>query len=95
MKFKAGDRIRIPVSITPGAFLSERFITLESVTGPISGFVNSEEIFDEKRNSGYIAGIVQEVKDKSVIVRIRGSFFVTAGLAEVPLGSNISAFNPI
>jgi hypothetical protein len=78
---KPGDRVAIPVTIKSGAFLNERFISLETLDGTLSGFVNASEIVQAQLNQGYIHGVIEEVRDESVLVRISGSFFTTTGLA--------------
>ncbi len=80
-RLKPGDRVAIPVTTKTGAFLSERFISLESLHGPVSGFVHADEIFDVEGDRGFIRGLIEEIRDDAILVRISGSFFTTTGLA--------------
>ena len=79
--FKQGNVVRIPVTVRPGAFINERFISLESLSGMISGFVSAENVLDVDGDRGFIQGTVLDVKQDTVVVRIKGSFFTTTGLA--------------
>lgn len=44
MAFKAGDFIGVSCEVEPGPFDDERLITVQTVEGPISGFVKVTEL---------------------------------------------------
>jgi hypothetical protein len=83
--FNEGDLVGVPCSIQPGAFANERLITVDSVEGPLSGFVQNRYIHSpEGGGQGLVKSAVIEVLGDSLIIRMFGSFFTTAmGLARV------------
>lgn len=81
MPFKQGNVVKIPITVRPGAFINERFISLQTLSGMISGFVSAEDVLDVNGDRGFIQGTVLDVKKDTVVVRIKGSFFTTTGLA--------------
>ena len=67
------------------SFLNERFISLETLHGVVSGFVSTDEVFDLKGDKGFIRGLIEDVKEDSIILRINGSFFTTTGLTALSM----------
>lgn len=82
MALQIGQQIRIPCRVQPGPFAEELLITFDSIDGPVSGFVNSEES-EEVAGQPTIRGIVRAIEKDYLEVWIRGSFFTTNGLANV------------
>ena len=81
--FEVGQDVRVSCSVSPGPFPDERLVTVETVDGPISGFVHSEDLIEKEKESGFLAGRVVAWDGEIVTVRLRGSFFTTNGLADV------------
>jgi hypothetical protein len=77
-----GDIIRIPVKVTGGAFAGEFLITFDTMDGPISGFISSDQVrdFDDAQS---IPAVVLDVESDRIAVRLHGSFFTTTGLAHI------------
>ena len=71
------------LQVQPGPFSDEPLITVESVGGPISGFVNRDELKEEPSGWASVQGIVRRIERESVEVWIRGSFFTTNGITNV------------
>ncbi|MFQ5666323.1 MAG: hypothetical protein ACE5I7_07805 [Candidatus Binatia bacterium] len=82
MQFKRGQLVRVPCQIEPGP-LDELLISVDTETGPISGFVQTELVERESETAGYILGRVVEVERDKVKVRLQGSFFTTTGVASL------------
>ncbi|MGB8278692.1 MAG: hypothetical protein WCF20_12275 [Methylovirgula sp.] len=82
MAFKAGDFIGVSCEVEPGPFDDERLITVQTVEGPISGFVKVTEL-RETDSRWEVRGKIQEVNDATIKVRIYGSFFTTNGIASI------------
>lgn len=80
-KFELGQVVGIPCDVKPGAFSGEYLVTIDTKTGPISGFVRTERLSGGEGGITYLRGVVQEVTEDTVTVRIHGSFFTTTGLA--------------
>ena len=69
--------------MSPGPFSDERLISLETVTGPVSGFVQESELA-ELSGKWVVRAVVQRVHEAALDVWIKGSFFTTNGMATVP-----------
>lgn len=82
-KPNVGDKIRVPCSVQPGPFAGEFLIQVETVNGPVSGFVTEENLV-RKDDEAFVRGVVLEVLDSTMQVKIKGSFFTTNGLATIP-----------
>ena len=81
-QLKAGDVVAIECEVKPGPFPGENLIEVETLDGPVSGFV-VEEFLREKGGQWFVKGMVQEVHVDSIKVRIQGSFFTTNGIANI------------
>jgi hypothetical protein len=57
-------------------------VTIDTIDGPISGFVREEKLIQLKEQ-WYVRGVVRDIKKDTVLVWITGSFFTTNGLANV------------
>ena len=44
MEFKAGDFVGVFCEVQPGPFGGEKLITVDTIEGPISGFIKEEEL---------------------------------------------------
>lgn len=82
-QFSLGQEVRIPCEVSPGPFSEQKIVTFETVNGPVSGFVDAEDVISEASGNTYIAGVVEAVRSDTVEVRVKGSFFTTNGLAVV------------
>jgi hypothetical protein len=77
-----GETVLVPTEVKDGAFPGEKLVTIETETGPVSGFVREKDIVS--RNGGrYLPAKVQRVTKTSLTVKLFGSFFTTTGLAEI------------
>ena len=56
-----GKEIRVPCRVQPGPFSEERVVTIETVDGPISGFIREENLVQLK-DKWYVGGIVRDIK---------------------------------
>ena len=82
--FKIGDEISVPCDIGRGAFPGEFLVTLESVSGPLSGFVKEEEIICREESNGLVRATIHGFSEDTLSIWIKGSFFQTTGLAHLP-----------
>ena len=78
--FESGQEVGIPCEKAQGAFPGESLVSFETVDGPLSGFVNTEELI-VFQDQTFLPGVVKEVTRESVAVWVKGSFFTTTGLA--------------
>lgn len=87
---ESGETLLIPVSASPGAFPDEYLISLDTLDGPISGFIRSDEV-KEIEGEKFIEGRVLDASQDGIRVVIHGSYFTTTGLAHI---SKEVAFRP-
>lgn len=80
-EFHPGELVGIPADVAGGAFPDECFVTIHTVSGPVSGFVARQNILGEGNR---VKGVVRDVTEDTVVVWIQGSFFTTTGLAYLP-----------
>ncbi len=78
-----GDTVGIQCTVQPGPFTGERFISFDTVDGPVSGFVKDENL-TERGTQWYVRAVIQSIQNDVLSVRVKGSFFTTNGLADVP-----------
>jgi hypothetical protein len=81
-KFEPGEAVAVPASIQPGAFPGEYLVTVPTQTGPVSGFVRTQDIVEPDKT---IQAVVQASTDHGLAVRLSGSYFTTNGLVDLPL----------
>ena len=74
------QEISIPVDVGEGAFLGEYLVTIDTLEGPVSGFVSKSEIVTGDEGDAFITGRVVDVGEDHVSVMISGSFFTTTGI---------------
>lgn len=77
-----GDRILVPITAQSGAFPSECLVTFETNDGPVSGFIQSSQIQDDK-GAKFLEGEVLKVTSDTLTVKLHGSFFTTNGIAHI------------
>jgi hypothetical protein len=79
-----GQVIKVPCTLAGGSpFSDEPLVTVDTTQGPISGFVESDEIeYDESHNT-FVKGVVRAIHNDTIDLWIRGSFFTTSGFAAV------------
>ena len=85
MGIAPGREIEVPCDVTRGAFKSEFLVTIETVSGSITGFIDHHlvRVDDDNENRGVIKGTVREVGDDGLVsVVFSGSFLNTNGLAQ-------------
>ncbi len=82
-KLEPGDEIGIKCEVKPGPFPGEHLIEVETLDGPVSGFV-IEDFLTERSGAWFVKATVQEVHTDHIKVRIQGSFFTTNGIANIP-----------
>ena len=88
MALKVGQQVWIRCTVQPGPFSEERLVSVETVDGPVTGFVRTEEL---RSDDHFVRVVVRDVAEEYVEVWIRGSFFTTNGLANVPRELAIAA----
>ena len=93
-QIRPGMRIQIPCEVKPGPFSGERLITFDTLDGAISGFVKEDGL---KSNKGgwFIEGTVQAVEEDHLVVKVKGSFFTTNGIANVSKEMAMAALTPV
>lgn len=79
-----GDVIYVECQVQPGPFLEERVVTIETLQGPISGFVREIELKEGGKDEWMVRAKVRAIRGDELEVLIRGSFFTTNGVASVP-----------
>lgn len=79
---KVGDIIGVRCQVQPGPFSEERVITIETVHGPISGFVREAEL-KQVHEDWFVRSVVRAIGGDTLEVLINGSFFTTNGVASV------------
>jgi hypothetical protein len=77
---RVGEEIRIPCEVSEGAFPGERLVTIDTVVGPVSGFVKEHQIVTSGGRQ-YLPGVVESIEGDTISVRLCGSFFRTTGIA--------------
>lgn len=88
--FEIGQSVKVPCSMSPGPFSDEHLVTVDTMDGPISGFVRSQDFFEEGEKR-FLVGEVVEIDEETVTIKLRGSFFTTNGLAAVAKNRPIAA----
>jgi hypothetical protein len=83
MALATGQQIWIRCKIQPGPFSEEFLVTIESIDGPISGFIRNDELSDGPDGQPRVRAIVRRVAKDFVEVWVKGSFFTTNGLTNV------------
>ncbi len=78
-KFEPGESVAIPATIQQGAFSGEYLVTVQTATGPVSGFARIKDIVTPNQT---ILAVVQESTPANLKVILSGSYFTTTGLAE-------------
>jgi hypothetical protein len=84
MGINVGDIIGVGCQVQPGPFSEERVVTIETVHGPISGFVRENELRQTAQGEWMVRAEVRAIRGEELEVLIRGSFFTTNGVASVP-----------
>lgn len=84
MPLSAGQEVSIRCRVQPGPFSDEPLVTVESIEGPISGFVSTDELIEGPGGETRVRATVKKIEGSIVEVWIRGSFFTTNGLTYVP-----------
>ena len=82
MTVEKGAVVGIPCEVKPGPFSEELLISLDTVNGPISGFVQNSEL-KQQGEQWYVRAIVEAIEADGITVRIHGSFFTTNGIATI------------
>ena len=83
MALAVGQEVWIRCTVQPGPFSDEPLVTFESIEGPVSGFIKTDELKTGARGKTSVRGIVRNIEKTFVEVWVRGSFFTTNGLANV------------
>ena len=89
-KFHEGQQILIPADVGSGPFPGEVLVTFETTRGPVSGFVDNA-VVETRGGKNYLRATVREVDSDAVTVWVRGSFFNTNGLAQLPIEAGLAA----
>lgn len=78
-RFNPGDLVAVPAAVEQGAFNEEYLVTVSTQTGPVSGFVREHDFVEPKKT---IRAVVLESTDRSMTVKLYGSYFTTNGLVK-------------
>jgi hypothetical protein len=89
-KFQEGQQILIPADVASGPFPGESLVTFETVRGPVSGFVDHSSV-ETREGKTYLRATVREIDADAVTVWVKGSFFNTNGLAQLPPEAGLAA----
>jgi hypothetical protein len=82
MTLAIGQQVWITCKVQPGPFSEEPLVTVETVNGPVTGFVATDEL-KTGDSAQFVRGVVRDITPDHVEVWIKGSFFTTNGLANV------------
>ena len=80
---EAGQEIRVRCNLAPGPFPDEFLVTVETISGSISGFVSESNVIKIGEDN-FVRAVVRDVEKDRISVWIGGSFFTTTGLAFIP-----------
>lgn len=81
MNMHVGQLVKVPCTVKPGPFSEERLVSFDSLHGPISGFVRTNNLkFDSE---WLVCGTILTVDKDVVEVMVDGSFFTTNGIAYI------------
>jgi hypothetical protein len=78
-----GERILVPTDVKSGVFPGERFVTVSTESGPVSGFAKADYVINQG-GASYLLAEVKQVRKNTITVKLYGSFFTTTGLADIP-----------
>ena len=90
MAFLTGDFIGVVCEVKDGPFDDEKVVVVDTVNGPISGFVRNSEL-REVNGRWEVRGRVEELNGEVIKVLIFGSFFTTNGIADIRSSSAMAA----
>ncbi len=79
-RFATGESVAVSCEVRPGAFPGEFLVTVNTLTGPVSGFARAADLVEP---TAALHGIVTAARAEAVEVMLSGSFFTTNGLAEI------------
>lgn len=79
-KFAAGESVAVSCEVRPGAFPGEFLVTVNTLSGPVSGFARAADLVEP---DAALHGVVKASRPEAVEVMLSGSFFTTNGLAEI------------
>jgi hypothetical protein len=79
--YTPNQSVLIRCEIQAGPFPMETLVTFQTMDGPVSGFVRSDNVRKLTGGEGYINATVKDVSAETVTVVVEGSFFTTNGLA--------------
>lgn len=81
---EVGQEIGVRCDIAPGPFSDEYLVTIETVSGPISGFVPENYVIQSDSGEKVVLAIVKTIEAQAISVWMGGSYFTTTGLASIP-----------
>ena len=81
---KAGQEIGVRCELAPGPFPDEFLVTVETISGPVSGFVPEHNVIKKNEGENLVRAVVKNIESDRISVWIGGSFFTTTGLAFIP-----------
>lgn len=82
MTLKIGQEVWIRCKVQPGPFSEESLVTIDTIDGSVSGFVQEAEL-NVAPGKVLVRGLVRSIGNQYIEVWIRGSFFTTNGIANV------------
>ena len=82
-QIEPGQEIGVVCTLAPGPFPDEFLVTVETISGPMAGFVSGNYVINREGHH-FVRAVVKNVEVDRIDVWIAGSFFTTTGLATVP-----------
>ena len=83
-KFEPGQQVGIRATISSGPFSDESLVSIDTPSGPITGFAKKYDIHWLNEDEGFVRAIVRTVEHDHVTVILAGSYFTTTGIAMLP-----------
>ena len=84
IEVEVGQEIGVRCDIAPGPFSDEFLVTIETISGLVSGFVPEHNVIRRSSEENYVRAVVKNVQTDVISVWMGGSFFTTTGLAFIP-----------
>ena len=84
VELERGQEIGVRCDLAPGPFSDEFLVTVETISGPMSGFVPEINMIKKGGEENYVRAVIKNVEADCISVWLGGSFFTTTGLAFIP-----------
>lgn len=81
MRVSIGESVAVPCEVSDGPFPGEKLVTIDTIDGPMSGFVDDTLIETLRDGRSSLVGQIKEIHGNVFTVLLKGSFFTSTGLA--------------